>query len=145
MNSPKHMLVYLGNPGIGKTYLCAAMFQFALEDFQSFRYHTERDLMKRIRETIQSGQGDYLKELKYLTDDPLVFLDDVGSEKITEHRNDVLFEFIDQRYNCMSPTVITSNFSVKEFKELYHPRLCSRLFSKENTIIEILRGVDLRQ
>jgi len=45
----------------------------------------------------------------------------------------------------MLPTIITSNYSIEEFKEIYHKRVASRLFSKENTVIEILDGEDFRQ
>lgn len=144
MDSPKNFLVYLGNPGIGKTHLCASMFPWALKNFRSFRYHNERQLLAKVRQSMEIGQGDYLIALQYLIDDELVFLDDLGSEKQNEFRQDVIFDAIDQRYNSTLPTVITSNFTMKEFKEIYHPRFTSRLFAKENTIIEIADGQDFR-
>lgn len=60
-------------------------------------------------------------------------------------QEEVLFKVIDERYNSMKPSVFTSNFSLKEFRNAFHPRVCSRLFAKENQIIEILNGDDLRQ
>jgi DNA replication protein DnaC len=89
-------------------------------------------------------KGDYLEALKLLIDDEFIILDDVGSTGLNQWREEVLFDAVDERYNTMMPTLITSNFSVAEFKKLYHPRICSRLFATENTIIEILDGVDLR-
>lgn len=89
-------------------------------------------------------KGDYLESLKWLTDDELVILDDVGSTGLRDWREEILFEFIDSRYNSMQPTIITSNFSMKEFKSLYQGRIYDRLSASENTIIEIHDSPSLR-
>jgi len=90
-------------------------------------------------------KGDYLEALQYLIDDDFVMLDDIGSTGLNDWRKEIIFDAIDERYNTMKPTIVTSNFSIKEFKEFFHERVSSRLFSKENCIIEILDGYDLRQ
>lgn len=94
---------------------------------------------------MDSMKGDYLDMLKYMIDGEFLIIDDVGSStKITEWREEILFAIIDERYNSMKPTIVTSNFTQKEFLEKYHPRIHSRLFSKENTVIEVLDGIDFR-
>ncbi len=89
-----------------------------------------------------------------MIDDELVILDDVGSginpEKVSyrdlEFRREVFFSFLDYRYNAQLPTIITSNFTQKDFNEVYSERICSRLFSSENTIISIFgEGLDKRK
>ncbi len=143
INNPKNFLVYLGNPGIGKTFLCAALIPWAMKKFISFRYFNDRNLLTKVRESIDTG-GDCLRELQLLLDDPLVIIDDLGSSGLNDWRKDILFETIDLRYNSMKPTVITSNFTKDEFTKHFHPRFCSRLFAKENTIIELDKAPDLR-
>ncbi len=121
------------------------MVKFGLTQFNSFRYWNESELLKRLRSSIEDFRGgDYLETLKHLIDDDLVILDDIGSTGLNDWRKEVIFDAIDERYNSMKPTIITSNFSKKEFLENFHERLGSRLFSKENIIIEILDGPDLR-
>ena len=93
---------------------------------------------------MDSVKGDYLDSLQWLIDDQLLILDDVGSTGVREWREEVLFDLIDARYNSMLPTVITSNFTQADFKKLYHPRVCDRLFASENIIIEIEDGTSLR-
>lgn len=145
MKDPKNFLVFLSKPGIGKTYLCAALTEWALETFRSLRYHRERDLLAKLRQGIADGDGDYAKALEYYIDDDLIILDDVGSginpEKHTnrdlEWRAEILFSFLDYRYNSMKPTVITSNFSKRLFESVYSERIASRLFAAENKIITI--------
>lgn len=144
MTKKKNFLVYCGSPGIGKTYLCAALIEFALLNFDSFRYWKEQDLLTRVRASIEEYKGDYLDTLKQLLDDDLIFIDDIGSSGVNQWREEIFFAAIDQRYNSMKPTVITSNFTVEQMKKIYHPRVSSRLFSHDSIVIEILDGVDLR-
>lgn len=144
MKNPKNFLIYCGTPGIGKTYVCSALVEWAMTTFRSFRYWNERDLLKKVRASMDEFKGDYLDALNYLIDDELVILDDMGSQEPNSWRKEIFFDAVDARYNSMKPTIITSNFSIEQFRKIYHPRLCSRLFAKENTIIEIMDGVDQR-
>ena len=142
IKSRKNMLVFTGSPGCGKTYFCAALIKYCWEKFESCRYWKEADLIRRLHDIIQQD-GDYIKGLQLLTDDELVIFDDLGSTGFTDWRKEVIFEFVDYRYVSQKPTVITSNLTAKEIGEIFHPRILSRLFDRENTIIEV-RGVDRR-
>lgn len=144
MKKPKHFLVICGSPGLGKTYICAAFVEWAYSRFKSFRYWNESELLKRVRSSMDEFKGDYLESLKLLIDDEFVMLDDIGSTGLTDWRREVIFDSIDERYNSMLPTVLTTNFSEREIKENFHARVHSRLFSKENIIIEINDGRDKR-
>lgn len=146
MKNPSNFLVYCGSPGIGKTYLCSAMVEWAMKTFnEDWRYFTENEILKRLRDSMESTKGDYLDALKYLIDAEFLILDDVGSSvKVNEWREEIFFNLVDYRYSTMKPTLITSNFSQKQFLEKYHARVHSRLFAEENNIIEILDGIDQR-
>jgi DNA replication protein DnaC len=142
---PKKFLVIIGPPGVGKTYICSAM----LEDFPkgnlTVRAYSERKLFEKLREGINSNQGDYLTNLHYLIDDDLIILDDVGSSGHNAWREEVLMEFIDFRYKDGKKTVITSNLSIDLFKGVYGERITSRLFAAENSIVSLFGMPDLRQ
>ena len=88
-----------------------------------------------------------------MIDDEIVILDDVGfwwnearnSYKDNEWKIEVLYEFINNRYNSMLPTIITSNLNKEQFESVYSPRIASRLFAAENTIIKMFnKNEDLR-
>lgn len=154
MENPKNMLVFLGKPGIGKTHACAAMTHWILKNFNTHRVFNENYLLARLRNSIAEGRGDYHVNLQNFIDDELIIMNDVGSginpDKITykdlEWRREIFFDFLDSRYNSMLPTIITSNFTRKNFEDVYSERISSRLFSAENTIIELFGDVpDLRQ
>lgn len=137
-------MILCGCPGRGKTHFCSALTHWALNSFASFRYFHEKTLLEKIREGMDKYQGDYITNLKYLVDDPLLILDDVGSQGVNEWREEIFFNVLDQRYCSELPTVITSNFSKHDFQTNYHERVASRLFATENTIIELTENVDLR-
>lgn len=87
---------------------------------------------------------DTHRELERLFESDLIFLDDVGKLGHTDHKENMIFDAIDIRYNSEKPTVITSNLSKNEFRTIYEPRFCSRLFSNENIVIEVMDGIDYR-
>jgi DNA replication protein DnaC len=145
IENPKNFLVYFGDPGIGKTYLCSALIEWAVTRFNNFRYWNEGELLKRVRKSIDESSGDYVEALSYMIDDELVILDDIGSTGLTEFRKEILFDAIEKRYSSMLPTVITSNFTRDEFYKNFHERFCSRLFASENIVIEIKDGFDFRK
>lgn len=145
MKDPRHFLIYFGNPGIGKTHLCASLIEWSIRNFNTFRYWNETELLKRVRKSIDECSGDYVEALHYMIDDELVMIDDIGSTGTNDWRKEILFETIDKRYNSRLPTIITSNLSKQEFNKVFHDRLCSRLFASENTLIEIHDGFDFRQ
>ena len=144
IENPKNFLIFIGTPGAGKTHLCASFTEYAMK-FESFRYYNEGQLLTKVRNSIDQCGGDCLTNLKGFIDDFFVMIDDIGSGKINEWREEILFEAINYRYNIMLPTVITSNFSKQDFERNYHPRIASRLFSEENTIIDASEWPDLRK
>lgn len=132
----KNFLVYLGSPGSGKTYLCAALIKYCWAKFESCRYWNERMFIQRLHGSIQENQ-DYVKSLEHMCDDEFVIFDDLGSTGLNDWRKEVIFEFLDKRYSSQKPTVITSNFTQEEIRKGLHPRVASRLFCKENVLIQM--------
>jgi DNA replication protein DnaC len=136
LKDPKNFLVIIGEPGTSKTHFCSALAEWILTTFNSHRYWLEEKLHERLQEGFDSNEGSP-KTLKYLIDDHLIILDDVGSNGWSTWKEKVFFNFIDSRYNSTMPTIITSNLTRSEFYNTYEPRTCSRLFAKENLIIEL--------
>lgn len=79
-----------------------------------------------------------------MIDDDLVILDDIGSSGHTDWREEVLMEALDFRYREMKKTIVTSNLTEEEFKDVYGFRCASRLFAAENFIIKLFGNPDLR-
>jgi len=145
LDKGEYFLVFLGAPGIGKTYFCAALLAWKFGKYRSVRYWNERDLFSRLRNVISSDKGDMVKELHNMTDDEFMIFDDLASSSINEWRSEMLFELIDRRYESKLPTVFTSNLTKDELFKALGPRSHSRLFAKQNTIIEMHEAADLRK
>lgn len=151
IKKPKGMLVFQGCPGIGKTYLCASLVQYFADlktkgkyRAASLRYFDEYNFLKALRKSVGENR-EFQDEIEVLIDHDLVILNDLGSNDITPWRKDVTFNLIDCMYNSLKPFVITTNLTREQIVERYEERTASRLFAKENTIIEAFDVDDLRQ
>lgn len=101
--------------------------------------------MERIRRSFDM-QGDYRQEIEYQIDHEFFILDDVGSagEGKSDWRKEVIFEVVNLRYESQRPTVFSTNYTEQEIKERLGERTHSRLFAKENTVIDMFGYPDLR-
>lgn len=134
-----------GPCGTGKTYFCSSLIEYLPNSCLSFRAYNERDLMQRIRDGIrENSSGDYIKNLHHLIDDDFIIIDDIGSSGHTDWREEILMEAIDYRYRNKKLTLFTSNLGKKEFTQVYGDRISSRLFAKENTIVNMSGMTDFR-
>ncbi len=144
----KNMLIILGNPGCGKTHCIVAVTKYIVDYSPHIRLFTEESFMKKLHYTMSCG-GDYHTELHRLCETEFLVYDDLGSTGQTDFRKEVFFEFCDKRYGNMLPTIISSNLTKKEISDIYHPRVVSRMFAKENTVVNLsgedLRALDLQQ
>lgn len=143
VKNPKNFLVFCGTPGVGKTYLCAALCKEYLDLKKPIYYLSERQFFNRLRSVIQKD-WDYEYEIKKISEYPFVMIDDIGSSQMTEWQKEVLFSLVDWRSKTNFPTVLTSNIFIKDMAEEFSPRFVSRLKQTGNTIIE-LDWIDKRQ
>jgi DNA replication protein DnaC len=57
-----------------------------------------------------------------MTNVPLLFLDDMGKEKMTDRMASCLFALIDQRTMHKRPTIITTNLTGDTLMERFHDK-----------------------
>ena len=144
-NDPKDFLLYLGSPGVGKTYFCAALQNLRSDEKKSCYYINERDFFSGLRDCI-SNNWDYNLEIEKFSQQPFIIFDDLGSSRteLTDWQKEALFILIDNRSMNRLPTIITSNLYLSNIKEKFEPRFHSRLAAARNTILQ-LKEDDLRQ
>lgn len=73
---------------------------------------------------------------------PLLVIDDVGSEKISDWSRQMFYVLIDRRYRYQRQTIITSNLTLRQVSELIDDRIASRIVGM-GAVIE-LKGEDYR-
>lgn len=136
VNKPEGILFFASNPGVGKTYTCAAFAAEWQEKKWPWRKFDERSLLAHLRKKIKEDV-DYGYELRSLCDSVFFILDDMGSAKESDWQKEIIFDFVDIRWASRKPTIITSNYSLDHLEEIYGPRFGSRMRDRINTIIEI--------
>lgn len=146
INKPANILLILGPPGAGKTYILSAIVGELGNSFVGVRAFTERAFMGKIREGIDKYSNyDFIREVQSIVDCQMFIIDDLGSSAQTEWRDEIFMEALDYCIKNQTPTIITSNLTKEEINERFHPRVCSRLFSTKNTIVDLSDMPDLRQ
>jgi DNA replication protein DnaC len=123
----KSLVLYSPNIwGVGKTYLVCSIGHSILDKWQGETsrcpvcFISEPQLFLRIRTTynrrsIDETHAETEEEIyRKLTWVPLLILDDVGKEEVSDPRfvQRVLFALIDGRYQNMLPMVITANLDL---------------------------------
>lgn len=128
-NSKSLLMYSCGVWGVGKTYLACAIANAVLDKWNGeigycpIYFISEPQLFLRVRSTYnrRNNDDDRFKETeediyKQLTKVPLLVLDDVGKEEVSDPRfvQRVLFAIIDGRYQSMLPIIITANLTPDE-------------------------------
>jgi DNA replication protein DnaC len=123
----RSVLLY-GNNGTGKTRLGCGLLLSRLESGATARYIDAADLMDNLRARFGSDEESSQSYLFHVSNEPLLMLDDVGSEQRSDYTIERMATLINRRYNDEAPTVITTNLVHKEIAERYGRRLADRLY-----------------
>lgn len=145
IKKPKGFVTIYGPPGTGKTYLAAAIVGENRSFGRTIRYFTERSYLGRIREGFEKYNAyDYIQEISRLCDASIFILDDFCSSEQNDWREEVLMETVDYLYRNEVPAIFISNNDKQRMSERTTPRISSRLFAKDNFIIDLTDSMDFR-
>jgi primosomal protein DnaI len=103
-----------GNFGTGKTYLICALLN-ELKNKYGIRIEVVYvpELLRKLKENLNLV-GD---KIYYLENVDILFLDDIGAEKVTEWgRDEILGTILQTRMNNRMPTFFTSNLNISELE-----------------------------
>lgn len=150
-----------GDVGTGKTHIAYALKEAwerptertranLLEGKDEVYMHQRRAMFWNTTELLRSIKGDFDKapaekeraEERIMEHPGLLFLDDVGSEKMSEWVAETFYLIVNSRYNRMLPTIYTSNFGVADLAERIGDRTVSRIVGSSD-VVE-LKGPDRR-
>lgn len=121
--------LYIHGPvGSGKTFVAWAIANEWEKKNRRTKFWNTTELLHEIRRDFdlppidKSHAADDL-----LAYDGLLFLDDVGAERMTEWVAETFYLVLNRRYDRMLPTIITSNLPVSELAERIGDRAASRI------------------
>lgn len=109
-------LTLLGPPQIGKTHLAIAVLKtvYRRKKIRGLFFDT-KDLFYRLQSS--AGSDRYHRLMRALLNVPLLVLDDLGNERLSDWRVETLSHIINHRYNFLKSTIITTNYSLLKQEE----------------------------
>ncbi len=127
---PAGNLLLYGAVGTGKTHLCSAIANYALQAGVSVVYMKVGRLLDLLREhkfkldknDLYTGQG-----LESLYRVELLIMDDLGAENLTDFAREQLLLLLDERINHNLSWVISSNLSPNDIGAIYEDRISDRI------------------
>lgn len=126
-------IILIGDPGTGKSHLAAAYLNYAISQGRTGVFVSLIDLMSSLRMTVSSNEPgqDWDTLLQRFIEADILVLDDLGQEKATPKVIEVLFHLLNSRVSRQKPTVVTSNYKLKQLMDNYgySPAIVSRLAS----------------
>ncbi len=114
--SEKKNIIFMGNPGVGKTHLANAIGIEALKKGYKVLFIHANDMVSRL--VAAKGDGSYFTVLKQFLQVDLLIIDEVGFKKIPLNYVDEFFEIIRQRYETNS-VIVTTNRPFEEWGNIF--------------------------
>lgn len=131
-------LILMGSVGTGKTHLAASIAHYAIEHGIVTKFGNVTDIFRSLRDAFTTDE-DILSEVQAV---PLLILDDLGKENLTEWVKETLYSIINYRYEHMLSTVITTNLTMTELQNRLGSATVSRIMEMCNYIE--MNGKDYR-
>ena len=139
--TPQNLFIY-GDTGVGKTFLSHCIACEILKKAYSTLYFPSYDLFNLLaKETFarESGDGGIME---YVLNCDLLILDDLGTELANTFTVSRLFQILNERALRRRSTILSTNLSPKDFRDIYSERVFSRITSSY-TLVKFT-GSDIR-
>ena len=111
-------ITLVGPPQMGKTHLVVGILKVLYRDkgIRGFFFDT-KEMLFQLRFYMNHEENKYNKLLKFLLNVPILALDDLGSERLSDWSIEVISLIITYRYNHQLSTLITTNYKLKRSEE----------------------------
>ena len=138
-------LVFLGEGGLGKTFLLNCIFERVITRGYSAIRITAFRMLELMRQQHMSND-DKFEGFSTLIEVPLLLIDDLGTEPMMRNITvEYLFTLLNERNAARRHTVVATNLTPVQLRERYGERVASRLLDRTAGATLLFKGKDLRQ
>lgn len=128
-------LLFLGNTGLGKTFLSNCIANELLKNGKTILYQTAPVMLDTIID-YRFNKANSIDIYDNILDVDLLIIDDLGTECMNSMKFSELFNVINTRLlnqnNHITKTIISTNLGLKDLKEKYDERIFSRFVGNYN-------------
>lgn len=137
-------LLFYGDTGLGKTFMCNCIAKSLLDKGHLVIYQTAFKMFEIIEEYKFKNTDNHISKENYenLFNCDLLIIDDLGTELTNSFTNSELFNILNTRLLDGKKTIISTNLDFMQLSQDYAIRISSRIFDKFDPIKFI--GKDLR-
>ena len=137
-------LLFYGDTGLGKTFMCNCIAKELLDRGHLVIYQTAFKMFEIIEDYKFKNADSHISKDNYenLFDCDLLIIDDLGTELTNSFTNSELFNIINTRLLSGKKTIISTNLSPMQLGNDYAQRIFSRIFDRFKMVKFI--GRDLR-
>ena len=139
---PGNLLLF-GAPGLGKTFLSAAIAREVSGKGFSVVYDTAGRVFQRFEARKFTREEDAEGDVDRVLSCDLLILDDLGTEMTTAFVQSALYEIVNTRLMEKRATIISTNLSPDQLAQRYSPQVASRI-EGEYQILPFV-GEDIRK
>ena len=130
-NIDEKNLLFIGNTGLGKTFLTNCIANELLKQGKTVLYQTAPVMFDKLIDEKFNKDSNSFDLMNNILNVDLLIIDDLGTEKITETKLTDLITIINPRLlnqnHKITKTIISTNLTVEEIFKLYTNRIGSRL------------------
>jgi DNA replication protein DnaC len=139
-------LVFLGNPGVGKTFLAKIIGWRACQANQRVLFTTAMDMLNQLL----ASQVDHslVRKLKTYTEPTLLICDELGYLALDQQSSNLFYQVISTRHSQKRSTLITTNTPFSDWGNVLHNTTIATAVADrlvENSEIFLLGGNSLRK
>ncbi len=120
--SEKKNLVFIGNPGTGKTHLSISIGIKALAKGYKVLFASVSEMLQNLH--FSKADNSFYQKLRYYLSPDLLVLDELGFKKLPNYSVDDFFEVISKRYENGS-VIISSNKSFEQWADIFSDGILS--------------------
>jgi len=137
-------LLFIGRPGLGKTFLCNSIAKDLLDMGKSVIYQSAPDLVDLVRKYKFDFDNEEAEDeaLRDIYECDLLIIDDLGTELGTQFSGLVIYNILNKRLLENKKMIISTNLDVDEIIKTYSERVSSRIFG--NFLMYEFFGEDIR-